>query len=129
MLDVTDRRHCPDWMHIRQYVYLERTCPRVLADAIRPRRAERSNNRRGGTKTLNVAGMITQRFPQRFPVGSRCCLCGIATIRGESVAYWGQKQFGHALCRIAEWTAQQERTEARRRRNAEHARRRRTRNH
>ncbi|MGW9567152.1 hypothetical protein [Prescottella equi] len=125
MLDVTDRRNCPDWMHIRQFVYLERTSRRVLRDALAPRRVERSNNKRGGTKTINPAGMVTQRFAQRFPIGSRCCLCGVPTIKGETVAYWGQKQFGHALCRVAQWTAIHDAREDRRRRDAQQARQRR----
>lgn len=128
-----DRRDCPDWMHIRQFVYLEETSPRVLASILDPRSrelhtGERATWRRGQRQPdpINLAGMVRQRFPQQFARGSRCALCGVVTVRGEDVAYWGRgPAFGHALCRIAEWTARHDAAQERRARDAEHSRRRR----
>lgn len=131
-----DRRYdCPDWMHIRQFVYLEKTCPRVLLKVIRPNARELHRTEKGEARgpgfrrpPVNSAGMISQRFPQQFKEGRKCALCGVATRRGEDVAYWGGgPSFGHALCRVAEWCAKQDAEQERRRHNAEHARRRRAR--
>lgn len=124
-----DRRDCPDWMDIRQFVYLEQTSPRVLFSVLPQRRyREQQRGERGPRRPINTAGMIRQRFPQRFDLGNVCALCGVRTVRGEDVAYWGGgPTFGHALCRVAEWTAAYDAAESNRRRDGEHARRRRTR--
>lgn len=124
-----NRRDCPDWMHIRQFVYLENTSPRVLLSTIRPTSREPRRRENGWhRRSVNPAGMIRQRFSQRFEVGSRCCLCGVPTIKGEDVAYWGSgPKFGHALCRVAEWTARHDAAESKRRADAAQARRRRDR--
>jgi hypothetical protein len=132
-----DRRDCPDWMHIRQFVYLEKTSPRVLLAVVKPTTRERHKGERRTRdehaagqprrRPINPAGMIRQKFPQKFPVGNKCALCGVDTLKGEDVAYWGRGPlFGHALCRIAEWTAQHDAAEAKRDRDNEHARRRRS---
>ena len=125
-----DRRDCPDWMHIRQWLYLEKTSPRVLLTVLpgaKYSRERHRNERRPETRVpINRAGMIRQRFPQKFPQGNKCCLCGVHTVRGESVAYWGSTpSFGHALCRVAEWTARHDALETKKSRDAEYARRRR----
>lgn len=132
-----DRRDCPDWMHIRQWIYLETTSPRVLLATVKPvtrerhrtEQRERAENgkREPYRRPINPAGMVRQRFPQKFPVGNKCHLCGVDTLKGEDVAYWGREPlFGHALCRVAEWTAAHDAAEAKRDRDAEQARRRRS---
>lgn len=122
-----DRRDCPDWMHIRQFVYLEQTAPRVLARVLHPHRRSEATNRTG--RPVNPAGMIRHAFRQSWPANGRCCpLCGVQLVRGEEVAYWGTGDFGHALCRIAEWTRTQDERSARRKVDAAHSRRRRAAN-
>lgn len=125
-----DRRDCPDWMHIRQWVYLEQTSPRVLLSVLPDVKYNRERHRAERTASarvpINPGGMIRQRFPQKFKQGNKCNLCGVHTVHGEPVAYWGSTpSFGHALCRVAEWTALHDAREARNQRNAQKARRRR----
>lgn len=125
-----DRRDCPDWMHIHQWLYLEQTSPRVLLGVLPQVKYNRERHRAERTPEsrvpVNPAGMIRQRFPQKFPQGNKCDLCGVRTVRGESVAYWGSgPSFGHALCRVAEWTSLHDARQARRKQDAAQARRRR----
>jgi len=40
-----DRRDCPDWMHIRQWLYLEQTSPRALLGVLPDAKYSRERHR------------------------------------------------------------------------------------
>lgn len=82
-----DRRDCPDWMHIRQWVYLEQTSPRVLLSVLPDVKHNRERHRAEQTASARIpihpAGVIRQRFPQKFEMGNKCYPCGVHTVRGN----------------------------------------------
>jgi hypothetical protein len=124
-----DRRDCPDWMHIRQWVYLEQTSPRVLLSVLPDAKHNRERHRAEQTASARIpihpAGVIPQRFPQKFEVGNKGYLCGVHTVWGISGLLGICPVVRHALYRVAEWTALHDAREGRNRRNAQNARRRR----
>lgn len=116
MMDLSDLRNCPDHLHIRTYLYLLNTAPEVLEREVRGWKIPRSEARHGA----RLPG-----FEARF--AGTCARCRAEVRRGDRVVYGEGGLLAHLPCHLAVLARDRKAAEARRLRDAEHARRRRER--
>lgn len=119
LADLFDHDLCPDWMHIRQYVYLLKTHAPILLQAVNNTHI-RLEGRRGRTEH-HAPGFTAHRS------GGRCAFCKAPISNGDRLMYGPGGVLGHVLCHGAHAAITVAAQEAQRERDAAKARNRRKR--